>query len=326
MPVSPDQPLSPHSARDGKKASAKATPSPADRADAQEGDVGDASGVDHDLGGDEPAERPVNTGAAGHDANGPAEWIVADFGRALMLLSRIPWPARLDFQSGLIARSVWCWPLVGVFLAGIAVLPAQALLWLTGNAGLAAVFALLAMVGLTGALHEDGLADCGDGFGGGATRERKLEIMRDSRIGSYGVVALILAFAARFFVLEQAIEQGVFMMVMIVTAMFSRLAMPAMMAILPPARPDGLGRGAGRPGLVPLMVALLFTVIITMLVAGPVLMLGALLAMGLACGVVGLVAYWQIGGQSGDVLGCSQIVAEIFVAISLLSLLAKGLV
>ncbi|OKH87242.1 hypothetical protein LF95_10405 [Thalassospira sp. TSL5-1] len=253
------------------------------------------------------------------------ERLVADFGRALMLLSRIPWPARLDFQSRLMARSVWCWPLVGIFLAGIAIIPAQAVWALTGNAGLAAVFALLALVGLTGALHEDGLADCADGFGGGMTRERKLAIMRDSRIGSYGVVALVIAFAARFLALEQAIEGGVFMMVMLVMAMFSRLSMPVIMLLLPPARQDGLGHGAGRPAIVPFMIAALLSILLTFLLAGPVMMLVSLLAMVLACCVVGFIARWQIGGYSGDVLGCCQIVADVFVAISLLSVLRWGL-
>lgn len=285
----------------------------------------------------EPAvivQEDANAGAA-RDADAPAdcvgdvnmtniERLVADFGRGLMLLSRIPWPARLDFQSRLMARSVWCWPLVGVFLAGIAVIPALAVLWLTGNTGLAAVFALLALVGLTGALHEDGLADCADGFGGGMTRERKLAIMRDSRIGSYGVVALVIAFAARFFVLEQALEGGVFMMVMLVMALFSRLAMPVIMVLLPPAREDGLGRGAGRPAFVSFMMAGLICLLLTLLLAGPVMMLAALLAMVLACCVVGFIARWQIGGQSGDVLGCCQIVAEVFVAMSLLSVLKWG--
>ncbi|WP_258548960.1 adenosylcobinamide-GDP ribazoletransferase [Thalassospira profundimaris] len=253
------------------------------------------------------------------------ERLVADFGRALMLLSRIPWPARLEFQSGLIARSVWCWPLVGILLAGMAVLPAQAVLGLTGNTGLAAVFALMALVGLTGALHEDGLADCADGFGGGVTRERKLAIMRDSRIGSYGVVALVIAFAARFFVLQQAIESGVFMMLLLVVALFSRLSMPVIMLFLSPAREDGLGRGAGRPAVVPFLVAALLCILLTLLLAGPVMMLASVLAMVLACFVVGLLARWQIGGHSGDVLGCCQIVTEIFVAIALLSVLHGGL-
>ncbi|WP_339780634.1 adenosylcobinamide-GDP ribazoletransferase [uncultured Thalassospira sp.] len=251
--------------------------------------------------------------------------VCGDFGRALMLLSRVPWVGSINFQPALIARSVWCWPLIGLFLAGIAALPALAIGWLSGNNGLASVFAILAMVILTGALHEDGIADCADGFGGGTTRERKLEIMRDSAIGSYGVVALVLVFATRLFVALQAFEIGIFLSALMISAMFSRLAMPVLMMALPPARSDGLGRSAGRPALIPFLLALFAVVIVTMLLGGPVMMLAGLLALICACLMVGFIAKWQIGGHSGDVLGSAQIIAELFVAIAILSVASRGI-
>lgn len=265
------------------------------------------------------------TEAQNCDDTGFYSMVCGDFGRAVMLLSRIPWPADVQFRPTLIARSVWCWPLAGLFLAGLAVLPALALLWLSDNNGLAAVFAVLTMVVLTGALHEDGLADCADGFGGGITRDRKLEIMRDSRIGSYGVVALVLAFAARFFIAMQAFDLGIFITATIITAMFSRLAMPVLMMGLSPARSDGLGHGAGRPGVIPFLIALLSVLLVTIILGGAVMMLAGLLALVCACLVVGFVAKWQIGGHSGDVLGSAQMIAEIFVAIAILSVAVRGM-
>src|SRR5215207_10362704 len=91
----------------------------------------------------------------------------------------------------------------------------------------------------TGALHEDGLADAADGLGGGATPERRLEIMRDSRIGSYGGAALILAFGLRIAALATLAERmstGSVAMAIITTACVSRVAALLLFGLSPPAR------------------------------------------------------------------------------------------
>ena len=100
----------------------------------------------------------------------------------------------------------------------------------------------------TGALHEDGLADVADGFGGGATRARKLEIMRDSRIGAYGAIAIALALILRVGALAAALDGGFWraaLSLMLVAAL-SRAAALTPLALLPPARADGAGAAAGR--------------------------------------------------------------------------------
>ena len=114
---------------------------------------------------------------------------VALFLTAVQLLTRVPTPGIAGFQPDWVARSARYYPLVGALVGAVAalVLLGAARLW-TG-----ALPALLAVAGgvlLTGAFHEDGLADAADGLGGGATRERRLHIMKDSRIGSYGALAL----------------------------------------------------------------------------------------------------------------------------------------
>ena len=119
-------------------------------------------------------------------------------------LSATPAPAApLDID-----RIAWAAPVAGavVGLIGALVLALTALLGLPLllRAGLATA----ALVAATGALHEDGLADVADGFGGGATRERKLEIMRDSRIGAYGAIALALALILRVGALTAALDGG----------------------------------------------------------------------------------------------------------------------
>ena len=113
---------------------------------------------------------------------------------------------------------------------------------------LRAGLATAALVVATGALHEDGLADVADGFGGGATRARKLEIMRDSRVGAYGAIAIALALILRVGALAAALDGGFWrasLSLMLVAAL-SRAAALTPLALLPPARVDGAGAAAGR--------------------------------------------------------------------------------
>ncbi len=133
---------------------------------------------------------------------------------------------------------------------------------------LAACLAFTATLCLTGALHEDGLADTADGFGGGMTRERRLEIMRDSRIGTYGTLALVTAAIAKVAAIA-AIVSGLgwcSVLVLAATGAASRAAIVWLMARTPPARSDGLSASAGQPDgetlkwtlCVGLVIALLF--------------------------------------------------------------------
>src|SRR5690606_31782388 len=140
-----------------------------------------------------------------------------------------------------LAQAAWAFPLAGlvVGLAGAAVLA------LGGLAGLPAMLAALLAVGATilatGGLHEDGLADLADGTGG-ATREKRLEIMRDSRIGSYGVLALILAVGLRAAAIAALFGQPWLAAAgMVGLAAASRAGMAAGLRLMPPARAGGLG-------------------------------------------------------------------------------------
>lgn len=267
--------------------------------------------VDEPGDGRPSSDMPHNTGF-------PWPW---DFARALALLSRVPVPGMGDFRPKMIARSVWCWPLVGLFLSGVALLPAMLAQYLTGNGLIFAIFAAISMVLLTGAMHEDGLADCADGFGGGVTRDRKLEIMRDSHIGTYGVVALVLCLALRLVLLETAAGFGQAMVFLVVVAVMSRAAMPVLMRLLPPARDNGLGKGAGRPGWMHVAVGVALAAGIVWFLAGVTVMLAVLGGGVIATGLVGLVAKRQIGGQTGDVLGATQLVAELFAGIGFVAVM-----
>ncbi|UWQ17589.1 adenosylcobinamide-GDP ribazoletransferase [Jannaschia sp. M317] len=239
----------------------------------------------------------------------------SDLISALMLLTRLPVRGT---PTPVAARAAWAWPLAGLAVA----VPAGALGWgalaLGLPSGFAAALTLAALVMATGALHEDGLADLADGFWGGFDRDRRLAIMRDSRIGAYGVIALVLSLLARWLLLVEAAAEGALLPVVIVAAMASRAPMTALMRWLPPARTDGLSRASGVPDARGCTVALAIAALV-LLSQGIVL---ALLAAAFGGAVVlGLarIAQAKIGGQTGDVLGASQQLCEIAILAALVA-------
>lgn len=240
-----------------------------------------------------------------------------DIAAALALLTRLPLPHLPAAAFADQARTAWAWPLAGLAVAA----PACLLGALAIGAGLPATVSaglvLAAQVMLSGAMHEDGLADSADGLWGGATRERRLEIMRDSRIGSYGVLALILSVGLRWAALSGLIAAGAWGAVL-AAAVLSRAGMPALMAALPRARTDGLSHGVGRPGRGAVRGAVALAVALALICTGWAALTAAL---GAALAVVGMgaLARAKLGGQTGDILGAAQQVAEI---VALLVLLA----
>lgn len=180
-----------------------------------------------------------------------------------------------------------------------------------------AALAISVLVLVAGALHEDGLADVADGFGGGGTRARKLEIMRDSRIGAYGAAALTLSLALRIAALAALLEQspGAAAAGLILAGASSRASALLPLALLPAARADGLGAGAGRLDGSGALKAGAAAFLIAILLGLAALGLGhAILAfaLSLAAGLAMVaIARRQIGGQTGDVAGAAQQLAEI---------------
>lgn len=259
---------------------------------------------------------PDTNPESGTRADGLLHW--GDAGAALMLLSRISVPAALSSMRG--ARSAWAWPLVGAFLAALAWAAGAAALLLGLPPVLAAGFALVAGTVLTGALHEDGLADCADGFWGGGTRARRLEILRDSRIGSYGVIALVLALGMRWAALTLLFEAGHAAAALLAAGMLSRAGMAALMWRLPFAREDGLAVRVGRPPGATAAIGCLVAVAGAVLVLGNA-GIGAAAAALLATAGVAALARAKLGGQTGDVLGTAQQAAEIAALLACLAFL-----
>jgi adenosylcobinamide-GDP ribazoletransferase len=228
-------------------------------------------------------------------------------------VSRLPVsPLGLTLSAEAFGRGIWAWPIVGSVVGAVSALTAVA----ARQAGLAAPFAaiaaVLASLLLTGALHEDGMADTADGLGGGTTRERKLAIMRDSRIGSFGAIALILTFAIRLAAIA-AIGAGPpsrTIACLTVAATLGRTAMLIPLLTLSSARPDGMAAGLGRAG-----PARAITGLAIGLLTG-----GMLLPAGTAAWVIGLalsgalaMAWLQhrhLGGYTGDTLGATSVVVE----------------
>lgn len=220
---------------------------------------------------------------------------------ALSLLTRLPMPAH-RFHG---ARAAWAWPLVGVLVGGIGALTAMAALWIGLPPGPAAASALAAMALTTGGLHEDGLADTADGLLGGRDRERRLEIMKDSRIGSHGALALLLVILAQWSALTLLLAQPQGWLALIAAAALSRAPMAAIMAALPSARQNGLSAGSGRPKAATALAAVLIALAIALSLGGLPALKAALLAAALSIGLA-RAAQTRIGGQTGDILGASQ--------------------
>lgn len=232
-----------------------------------------------------------------------------DFPLVLVLLTRFPIPRLPDHAFARQAQAVWAFPVAGL-AAG---LPACGIGWAGLNLGLpgyaAATLAIAAMIALTGAMHEDGLADTVDGLWGGFSPDRRLEIMKDSHIGTYGVLALILAQALRISAVTTLLTGGV-IAGLLAASVFSRAVMPMLMWALPPARSSGLSHSVGTPSGMSALGALVLGAGLSLVLLGGTTILPGLMAAVAALGVA-LVARAKIGGQTGDILGATQSVSEI---------------
>jgi adenosylcobinamide-GDP ribazoletransferase len=256
-----------------------------------------------------------------------------DLARSLRFFSRLPVPA-LRFEGdphGIpdLGGMVRALPFAGIVIGLPSALVLAAALALGLGPWLSAILSVATMTVATGALHEDGLADLADGLGG-STRERRLAIMRDSRLGSYGASALILAFALRIGVLATLAERldtrGTFLAIL-AAACLSRVAGIAPLAFLPPARTDGLAHSVGQPSRdsfwIAALLALCVTIALGFLGGWPRGGIGLMLA---AAGLSGLLvtrlAARLLGGQTGDVAGAAQQLAEAAVLTGLLITIA----
>lgn len=251
---------------------------------------------------------------------------IADLARSVGFLSRLPVPDRFfRGHDGTISRAVRAFPVAGLV---IAIVPALLLLLLpSGDPLVVSLIALALMTAITGALHEDGLADAADGLGGGRDKEHALAIMKDSRTGSYGVVALILSFGLRAASLAALVrsEPATATLALIATAAVSRAVLVAHWRALPSARENGVAAGAGLPEDSARNLALIIGVAVAIVLVVPVLgvpkvLLSLILTAAAGFGFTRLVRK-KLGGHTGDTIGATQQISEI-VMLAVLALAA----
>ncbi|MDE4133722.1 adenosylcobinamide-GDP ribazoletransferase [Phaeobacter sp. QD34_3] len=229
---------------------------------------------------------------------------------ALVLLTRLPLP-RLGAQTfDRQSAAVWAFALAGCAAALPACLLAVLALHLGLPAPITAGLVLAVQILLTGAMHEDGLADTADGLWGGFDPARRLEIMKDSQIGTYGVLALILALGLRWTAVTALLDSTEPWSLLALAAL-SRAMMPLLMHGLPNARQTGLSHGVGRPALFPVVLGLVVALGIAAVPLDLPVLLAICLAMIATTAAIGIIARAKIGGQTGDILGATQQLCEI---------------
>jgi adenosylcobinamide-GDP ribazoletransferase len=235
---------------------------------------------------------------------------VQRFFAATEFLTRVPVPARKNFRADDLAKSVPFFPLIGLLVAagGLAL---HSVLSPHASRSVVVVLILIYLVLVTGALHEDALADAADGFGGGWDKEQVLAIMRDSRIGSYGALAISLSLLARFvFLTELAPEK--FVGYFVAGQVLSRWTALPLSFFLPSAR---LGSGQGilvakKISWMSLVSGTLLAVAISAVFLEYAAAWAGLSALFIAA-ITGSFYRWRIGGITGDCLGATIQLAEV---------------
>ena len=239
-----------------------------------------------------------------------------DLKTGLAFLTRLPFVHSQSGTGADLAGASWTFPIVG---AGVGAFGAF-IYWLMHALDLHAfVCAVLAVAGtalITGCLHEDGLADTADGFGADGTPERKLEIMHDSQIGTYGAAALILCFLLRVGAIASLADPALAAPALIAAHAGARATLPFFMRNVPRARQDGLSADAGLPSQRSSVWAVLIGIAALLLCLGFSATLIALVLLAAALGLMAWLCIRQIGGQTGDVLGAVEQVSEILILLT----------
>lgn len=235
----------------------------------------------------------------------------------LSLLTRIPIKVPENAYDRQ-AEAVWAYGLIGMLWAAIVWLGCMVGFLLGLPPMVSALIGLALGIILTGAMHEDGLADSADGLWGGHDPARRLEIMKDSAIGTYGVLALVISFALRWGLLVGLLEAEFAMGGLMIAAVIGRALMAVVMANLPHARHDGLSHSVGRPDFQPAYAGLALAVVIGLVFGGFSGLLACAVA-ALTAWACARIALAKIGGQTGDILGATGQLTELVALMVLLA-------
>lgn len=257
-------------------------------------------------------------GSIGERERDPAPVKVGDLLVAAALLTRAPIPVDHALAAARAAPAVWAYPIIGALIGGLSGGTFVGMTAIGVPAPLAAIVAVAVATIATGALHEDGLADCADGIGGGWSVERRLEIMKDSSIGAYGALALILASLARVAILVGLSPHSAWTVVaaLALAGAVSRAPLGAVMRWVPNVRvalsggDPGLSASVGRPPASSALIGLALGPVLAGALLGWIGAAAMLAGLGATAGMV-WIAKRKLGGQTGDVLGAAQVLAEI---------------
>jgi adenosylcobinamide-GDP ribazoletransferase len=245
--------------------------------------------------------------------------LIADLRIGISLCTRLPVGPAEAIGEGEVARASWAFPIAGLVVGIVGALVYWLAIRVNVAAQPAAALALATTLLFTGAMHEDGLADTADSLGG-KSRAQKLEIMRDSRIGTFGACALAISLLVRWSALADIAEPHFVALALVCAHVAARACMPAFMHLVGPARSDGLSSGAGQPPFASVITALLLGIASLLLAFGPTGSMVTLLLLLLVALVLARLAIRQFGGQTGDVLGALEQVCEATVLLVAASL------
>lgn len=277
---------------------------------------------------------PESATEPGRAAGAPGE--AALFLVAAQFLTRLPVPSASGFQAPWLRQSLRYFPLVGA-LVGFANV---AVWWLSSHwfpRPIAVGLMLAASLLITGAFHEDGFADTCDGLGGGNTRERALAIMKDSRIGAFGALGLIVLMGLKWSALV-ALPSAAFWLMVVASHVVSRWCSIGLVWALHYARAEGAGKSHEFDGGLSGAQWLLSGAIGAAAIVIPAISLGvapddalaAAAGVGLAAAAVTAfvaAAYFKqrIGGYTGDCLGAAQQASELMFLLGALAVLRAAL-
>jgi adenosylcobinamide-GDP ribazoletransferase len=240
---------------------------------------------------------------------------------ALMFFTRIPVPTTLPYSKELLNSALRYFPLVGAIVGGLG----AAILWLSLIVFppiIAILLSTIATIFITGAFHEDGFADFCDGYGGGITKEKILEIMKDSRLGTYGTIGLLSVLAIKVLALN-AIPVADIFIILVIGHTISRFVPVILVYTTPYIREDALSKAkpiGNSVSLVSLVIA--STTALLSLLFLDLMQIGTTL-------IVYAIVLWlfrkyimkRTGGYSGDVLGALQQICEVAFYLSVVAFL-----
>ena len=233
-----------------------------------------------------------------------------------VFLTILPFKIKGQIKDSELAEASWAFPLIGMTIGAISGGMFMLAYGSNLNPFFCAIICVFVSILVTGGLHEDGLADMADGFGGGSSRDEKLRIMRDSQVGTYGVIALIFTILMRTVLLDSVAEPKLILTAMILSGIMSRSLLPFITFCFREARPDGLAAKFSKASKRISFVSFVLGVIICSLFIG---LTGTLFISTIAISSVlltMLISYRQIGGYTGDTLGGCQQICEVAVLIA----------